>query len=251
MLRAALRRDRALVLAALLVVIALAWAWLLLGAGIAMETMDMGGGQKMLMVPAWTPGYATLIFLMWAIMMAAMMLPSAAPTILLVDALSRQRAGGSGAAGLFTLGYLLVWSGFSLLATGLQWGLDRAGLLKEDMASASTILAGVLLIAAGIYQWTPLKQACLAHCRAPVDFLTRHWRRGPLRAGLRHGVFCLGCCWMLMALLFVFGLMNLIWIAALALLVLIEKILPLGGRMSRLTGAALMLWGAVLLARTV
>ena len=243
LLLAILRHDRALAVGALLVVIALSWTWLLVGAGLGMEQMDMGGGQKMLMAPAWTPSYTALIFVMWAVMMAAMMLPAATPTILLVDALARQQANGSQATGLFTAGYLVVWCGFSVLATGLQWGLVRAALLGEDMASASPMLVGVLLIAAGIYQWTPLKEACLAHCRAPFDFLTRHWGRGPFRAGLHHGLFCLGCCWMLMVLLFAFGLMNLLWIAALALLVLIEKVLPIGGRMSHVTGVALIAWG--------
>jgi predicted metal-binding membrane protein len=238
-----LRHDRALAVVALLVVITLSWAWLLVGAGLGMEQMDMGGGQMMAMAPAWTAGYAALIFVMWAVMMAAMMLPAATPTILLVDALARQQANGSRATGLFTAGYLVVWGGFSVLATGLQWGLVRVALLGHDMASASPVLVGVLLIAAGIYQWTPLKQACLAHCRAPFDFLTRHWGRGPFRAGLHHGLLCLGCCWMLMVLLFAFGLMNLLWIAVLALLVLVEKVLPIGGRMSRVTGVALIAWG--------
>ena len=238
-----LRHDRALAVVALLTVIALSWVWLLVGAGLGMEEMDMGGGQMMLMAPPWTLSYAALIFVMWAVMMAAMMLPAATPTILLVDALARQRANGSEATGLFTAGYLVVWGAFSVLATGLQWALVRVELLGDDMASASPVLVGVLLIAAGIYQWTPLKQACLNHCRAPFDFLTRHWGRGPFRAGVHHGLFCLGCCWMLMALLFAFGLMNLLWIAALALLVLIEKVLPIGGRMSRVIGVALLAWG--------
>ena len=242
-----LRHDRALAVAALLTVIALSWVWLLVGAGLGMEEMDMGGGQMMLMAPPWTPSYAALIFVMWAVMMAAMMLPAATPTILLVDALARQRAKGSQATALFTVGYLAVWGGFSVLATGLQWGLVRASLLGDDMASASPVLVGGLLIAAGIYQWTPLKQACLNHCRAPFDFLTRHWGRGPFRAGVHHGLFCLGCCWILMVLLFAFGLMNLLWIAALALLVLVEKVLPIGGRMSHVTGVALIAWGVGML----
>ena len=137
LLLAILRHDRALAVAALLVVIALSWAWLLVGAGLGMEQMDMGGGQMMLMAPAWTPSYTALIFVMWAVMMAAMMLPAATPTILLVDALARQQANGSQATGLFTAGYLVVWCGFSVLATGLQWALVRAALLGEDMANAS------------------------------------------------------------------------------------------------------------------
>ena len=252
MLTAALRHDRTLVVAGLATVIALSWIWLLTGAGLHMDEMDMGGGQIMLMAPPWTAGYAAMIFLMWIIMMAAMMLPSAAPAILLVAALTRQRdeRQPAGASTQFTLGYVAVWGVFSLMATGLQWGLDRAGLLSETMASGSAVLAASLLIAAGVYQWTPWKQACLRHCRSPVEFLTRYWRQGPLgpmRAGAWHGAFCLGCCWMLMGLLFVGGLMNILWIAGLALLVLVEKLLPLGPRVSQLTGAALIGWGVFVL----
>ncbi len=228
----------------------LAWGWLFLGAGIEMEQMDMGGGQIMLMAPEWSAGYAVVIFLMWAIMMMAMMLPSAAPAILLTSALMNGRRGGRvlGPTGLFVLGYMLIWFGFSLVATALQFGLDRAGLLSADMASGSARLAGLLLIAAGVYQWTPWKQVCLVQCRSPAALLTRFWRNGwlgPLRAGATHGLFCLGCCWLLMILLFVGGVMNLLWIAALALLVLVEKLLPAGPRVSRLMGIALIVWGAV------
>ncbi len=254
MLRALLQHDRMLVLGGLLVVILLAWGWLLLGAGIDMGQMDMGGGQVMLMAPEWSASYAVVIFLMWAIMMMAMMLPSAAPAILLAAALMRQRGGNRifGPTGLFVLGYLVIWFGFSLIATALQWGLDRVGLLSANMASGSATLAGVLLIADGLYQWTPFKQACLVQCRSPFEQLTKYWRQntfGPLLAGTMHGLFCLGCCWLLMALLFVGGLMNLLWIAALAFLVLIEKLFPAGAHVSRITGIALIVWGAVVLFR--
>jgi predicted metal-binding membrane protein len=251
MLHALLRRDRAVVLAGLVAVIMLAWAYLILGAGIEMDEMDMGGGQIMMMAPPWTLGYAALIFLMWAIMMVAMMLPSAAPTILLVTALGRDRI--APVAVPFAFGYLLVWIGFSLAATALQFGLDRGGVLSETMATSSAALAGIVLIVAGAYQWTPLKQACLRHCRSPLAFLLGRWRQGAWGAvtnGMRHGLFCLGCCWMLMVLLFVGGLMNLLWVGALALLVLIEKTLPRGGRTSRATGAALVVWGVVMLVST-
>jgi predicted metal-binding membrane protein len=247
-----MRHDRALVFAGLAAVIALSWVWLMMGAGLKMDEMDMGGGQLMLMAPPWTLGYAAMIFLMWTIMMAAMMLPSAAPAILLVAALTKQRGERHAirASVVFALGYVAVWGLFSLIATGLQWGLDRAGLLSETMASGSAVLAALLLFAAGAYQLTPWKQACLRHCRSPMEFLTRYWRRGPLGpmlAGAWHGVFCLGCCWMLMGLLFVGGLMNLLWIAGLALLVLIEKLFPLGPRVSQFTGLALIAWGAFVL----
>jgi predicted metal-binding membrane protein len=244
-----LRHDRAVVLTALVAVIALSWVYLLLGAGIAMDEMDMGAGEIMLMTPPWTRGYALVVFLMWSIMMLAMMLPGAAPTILLVSTLARQRGGGGArSAGLFSLGYLLVWIGFSAAATGLQYWLDTAAMLSGEMAVGGGVLAGGLLIAAGIYQWLPLKRACLLHCRSPLAFLLHHWRNGgwaALTNGLRHGAFCLGCCWMLMALLFVGGLMNLLWIAALALLIFVEKALPWGGGMSRIVGLVLIGWGAV------
>jgi predicted metal-binding membrane protein len=249
---ALLRNDRTLVLAGLAGVIVLAWIWLLAGAGLPMDEMDMGGGQIMLMAPAWTPGYAATVFLMWIVMMAAMMLPSTAPAILLVAALARQRGERHAmvSSWQFASGYLAIWAAFSLLATGLQFALDRAGLLSGTMASGSAVLAALLLIAAGIYQWTPWKQACLLHCRSPIEFLTRYWRQGPfgpMRAGAWHGAFCLGCCWMLMGLLFVGGLMNMFWIAGLALLVLIEKLFPYGRRVSQITGAALIGWGVFVL----
>jgi len=255
-LPALLRRDRAVVLSGLAAVVILAWAYLLFGAGIKMEMLDMGGGQMMAMSPEWTLGYGALIFVMWVAMMVAMMLPSAAPAILLAAALDRRRSMASAPQQgmLFASGYLLVWSAFSLLATLLQWGLDEAGLLSGTMAAGNRILAGAVLVAAGAYEWTPLKNTCLAHCRSPIAFLLQHWRQGRLGAvvtGMRHGLFCLGCCWILMALLFVGGLMNLLWVAAIALLVLIEKTAPWGGRMARITGVVLAIWGAAALALAI
>jgi predicted metal-binding membrane protein len=246
-----LRNHRAVVLGALATVIAAAWGYLLLGAGIEMEMMGMGGGQMMVIPPEWSLPYAVLISVMWVTMMVAMMLPSAVPTVLLVSAIAEDRLANSNlvpaTAMLFASGYLLVWCVFSLAATVLQWGLDRLGLLSETMAIGNAILASTVLIAAGVYQWTPLKDACLRHCRSPTEFLIRHWHRGTfgaVRIGIRHGFFCLGCCWMLMTLLFVGGLMNFAWVGAIALLVLLEKILPWGGWMSRLAGVILVIWGA-------
>jgi predicted metal-binding membrane protein len=225
-----------------------------MGAGLHMDEMDMGGGQVMLMAPPWTPGYAVTIFFMWGVMMAAMMLPSAAPAILLVAALARQRGERLAIASSwqFALGYVAIWAAFSLVAAGLQFALDRAGLLSETMASGSVVLAALLLIIAEVYQLTPWKDACPRQCRSPVAFLTRYWRGGafgPLRAGAWHGAFCLGCCWMLMALLFVGGLMNMFWIAGLALLVLVEKLFPFGRSVSQIAGAALIGWGLFVLVR--
>ena len=245
-----LRHRRAVVLGALATVTAAAWAYLLLGGGIQMEAMDIGGGQMMAMLPTWSAGYAALISVMWWAMMVAMMLPTAAPTVLLVTSLAWDRPANSNlvpaTALLFASGYLLVWCGFSLAATLLQWGLDNAGLLSERMAFGDAILASSVLIAAGVYQWTPLKDACLRHCRSPTEFLVRHWQPGSLGAvgtGVRHGLFCLGCCWMLMALLFVGGLMSVTWIGAISLFVLMEKTIPWGDWVSRLGGLLLVVWG--------
>jgi predicted metal-binding membrane protein len=180
-----------------------------------------------------------------------MMLPSAAPVVLLAAAIDSRNGAGHRRSTLFASGYLLVWFGFSLLATALQWALDTAGLLSESMAISSRLIVGAVLVSAGIYQWTPLKQACLRACRSPFELLIRYWgkgSRGAIVAGMRHGLFCLGCCWMLMALLFVGGLMNLAWIGGIALLVLAEKMLPWGGRMSQIAGAVLVAWGVAALA---
>jgi len=251
-LAGALRRDHAVVIAGLVLVIAIAWAYLLFGAGAGMPDMEGMAGRMSMTAPAWTLSYALLQFLMWAIMMVAMMLPSAAPVILLVAGLARRgAAAGAPSAAWFAAGYLTVWIGFSLVATTLEWGVHKAGLMSPQMATGSAVLAGAVFIAAGIYQWTPLKAACLRHCRSPLAFLLQHWRAGAaggIVIGLRHGLYCLGCCALLMALLFVGGIMNLLWIAGLALLVLIEKVLPWGGRTCRLTGAALLAWGAATLA---
>jgi len=254
-LSSVLRHDRAIVLLSLAAATLLAWAYLVLGAGIEMETMDMGGGQMMAMAPEWTPAYGLVVFMMWAVMMVAMMLPSAAPVTLLVLSIARKRREAGAAPGIstapFVFGYLAVWFAFSAAATILQWQLDAADLLSETMALGSRLVAGGVLIVAGIYQWTPLKHACLRHCRSPLEFILHHWRDtapGAFLSGVRHGAFCLGCCWMLMALLFVGGIMNLAWIAAIALIVLLEKTLPWGGWMERATGTVLVGWGAFTLA---
>jgi predicted metal-binding membrane protein len=253
---AALRHDRAVVLGGLAAVVTLAWAYLLLGAGIDIEMMDMGGGRMMAMLPEWTPSYGFVVFVMWCVMMVAMMLPSVAPVTLLVARIARgpsvRRPGMT--TMLFIAGYLAVWFGFSACATLLQWQLEQAVLLSQTMALGSRATAAALLIVAGLYQWTPLKQACLRHCRSPLEFILFHWRAdafGAFVSGIRHGAFCLGCCWMLMLLLFVGGIMNLAWIAAIALLVLIEKAAPAGNWVGRATGAAMVVWGVVAAAMAV
>ncbi|MDX1575204.1 MAG: DUF2182 domain-containing protein [Kiloniellales bacterium] len=299
-LEAVLKRDRLVVIGGLAGVIALAWVYILLGAGMDMgalemtrmstpagfgspteTTMDMssdapaesrqmaegtdtqsevGAAPGMMdmameaMRPmAWTPGTAVLMFFMWWIMMVAMMLPSAAPMILLFAAVNRkQREKGSPyvPAGIFAFGYLAAWGVFSLLATTAQWGLEKTQLLSSMMVGTSVVLGALLLIAAGVWQLTPLKHACLKHCRSPLHFLSHHWhkgRMGAFRMGVEHGAFCLGCCWFLMALLFYGGVMNLYWIVGLALFVLLEKVLPGGHRIGSVAGVGLLAWGGLLL----
>jgi predicted metal-binding membrane protein len=245
-----LRRDRAVVVGGLIGVILLSWVYLLRGAGMDMHAM---GGMAMPMATPWSPGHFALMAVMWAVMMAAMMLPGAAPMILLYAAIARRRraqGGVTAAVGMFALGYIALWATFSLAAASLQRGLDAAALLSPMMATTSVVAAGLVLVAAGIYQWTPLKQACLRHCRSPLDFILGNWRegaRGALVMGLRHGLFCVGCCWMLMLLLFVGGVMNLLWVGGLAFFVLVEKMAPGGRRFSRVAGAALVAWGGMTL----
>jgi predicted metal-binding membrane protein len=252
----ALRHERIAVWAGLAALIAASWVYLLLGAWIEMDKMDMGGGVIMTMTPAWTVGYAALILLMWAVMMMAMMLPSAAPAIVQAVGLAHGRAGKNGVASAlaFTAGYLMVWAAFSVAATLLQWALDSAGLLSETMASGSPVAAGLLIIAVGLYQLSPLKQACLRRCRSCADGQPENAveRAGGMVArGLRYGVACLGCCGVLMSLLFVGGVMNVYWMAAIAIGVLAEKLLPWGGAVAHVAGAGLIAWGCVALAVAV
>jgi predicted metal-binding membrane protein len=251
MIEGALRRDRVVVVLALLGVIILAWGYILFGAGMSMH--EMSGMPMAQQQPTWTPAYAAVVLAMWAVMMAAMMLPSAAPMILLYGTIANRRelkGDPAVGAGVFGLGYILVWTVFSLGAVALQFGLDHAQLLSPMMSVTSRSVAGGVLIAAGIYQWTPLKQACLRRCRSPLEFLMTEWREGrvgALNMGLRHGAYCLGCCWMLMLLLFVGGIMNIAWIAAVAAFILIEKVSPGGHWIGRVTGVLLVVWGVAIL----
>lgn len=246
-LTSVLRRDRRIVIGGLVAVVALSWLYLFQRPGMDMQAM---GDMAMPMAPEpWSPGRFALIVIMWVVMMAAMMLPSATPVILLYATMvrrRRQQGGAAPGAGLFALGYVVVWAAFALLAATLQWGLDEALLLSPAMATTSVAVAGLALVAAGLYQWTQLKQACLRQCRSPLDFLMTQWRegaRGALAMGARHGLFCLGCCWVLMLLLFVGGVMNLLWVAALALFVLVEKTAPGESWVGRAAGAVLVAWG--------
>lgn len=249
-LEAVLRRDRLVVASALCVLIGLGWTWLLAGAGMEAGMADMP--DMVMAAPAWTPRYALLMFVMWWVMMVAMMLPSAAPTILLVAAIHRARQGDSpyGNAGFFVAGYLLAWALFSAAAVLAQGALGATGVLTGAMATASPRIAGAVLIGAGLWQFAPLKRMCLRHCRSPVMFLTTRHRAGnlgSLRMGAEHGAYCVGCCGFLMALLFVGGVMNLAWVLALSAYVLVEKLFPWGPRIGAVVGGALGLWGLVLM----
>jgi predicted metal-binding membrane protein len=190
---------------------------------------------------------AEYAFWMWAAMMIAMMTPSAAPMVFTFSRMSRSGA-GSGVTGAFLLGYLALWTGFSVLAAAAHTVLDHSRLLSPMGVSTSPVLSAALLIVAGLYQFSPWKSACLSKCRAPLGFLMTEWRegwKGAFVMGLRHGLYCAGCCWLIMALLFVVGIMNLAWIAALTVIVLAEK--ALGRRVSYVMGAAAMLSGGWLL----
>ena len=281
-----LRRDRAVVATALTLITALSWIYLVdmaidMGmfvsgeadsamegsgtkgegskskskAGVVArmaESME-GGGTAIAGISSWSLDYFVMMFLMWAIMMVGMMVPTAAPMILIYAqfARNRQRAGPLVSTGAFVTGYLIVWTGFSLAATIAQWGLDEAALLSPMMVSTSPWLGAGLLIAAGVFQLTPWKNACLAHCRTPFQFFTEHWRigrLGALRMGLHHGWYCLGCCWALMLLLFFGGVMNLLWIAAITVFVLLEKVLPRGPIAGRVSGVAMIALGVVVFA---
>ena len=262
-IEAVLRREDLAVLGALLTLVLLAWIAVLLGAGTGMDPTAMSGWFMPLGLPAslsaeWTLSYWLIAFFMWATMMVAMMLPSASPMVLLYARVARQAErqrrmnNASAKIAAFASAYLGLWILFSALATALQWGLEHAGVMSAMMSSRVAPLSGALLTAAGLYQLTPLKAVCLKHCRAPAQFIAAHWRRGvggAWRMGLAHGLYCIGCCAVLMLLLFVGGVMNLVWIAALTLFVAIEKLAPFGERAAKAI-AALLVAGGVLLILT-
>ncbi|QFI68292.1 hypothetical protein EKH55_3418 [Sinorhizobium alkalisoli] len=281
-----LRRDRMIVAASLATLTAISWIYILWLAatmdmgGMAVPGTDIGMGTNMGMgadmhMPAetgrslgtdqqagglasvlgleprpWSAVEAGVMATMWIVMMVGMMLPSATPMILLYAHVGRHslRQGKPFAAtGFFAGGYLLAWTGFALAATLGQWLLEGT-LLSPALASASRVFSGIVLVVVGLYQWTPLKDACLSHCQAPIVFIQTHggFRRDPRGAvalGFRHGLYCVGCCWALMALLFVGGIMNVLWIAAIAGLVLVEKLVRAGRVLPRAAGAVLIAAG--------
>jgi predicted metal-binding membrane protein len=248
-----LRREQVIVALGLVALAALGWlytVWLATG-------MDGGEMPFLMAMPrmhAWTSLDLLLMALMWMAMMVAMMTPAAMPLALLYLQVRRRRSDGGRpglAGGLLACGYLAAWMAFSVLATLLQWGLHDAALLIGSMGAVVPALGGAILVAAGLYQFTPWKHACLSHCRSPIHFLVQAWRpglAGAFRMGIRHGLYCVGCCWLVMTVLFVTGIMNLIWIAILAIWVLLERLLPHGDRLSRVVGLGLIGWGSWVLA---
>ena len=234
-----LRRDRIVVLSGLALITVLSWAYVV---SLASDTqnMDMGAEMAMPRMQAWDVADFGLTFGMWAVMMVAG-----------VNRRRREQQVSYVPTSVFLAGYLVVWAAFGGLATAAQWALHAVSLLSPMMASTSPVLGGVLLVAAGIYQWTPLKHACLRKCRSPLGFVLNEWREGRWGAflmGLKHGGYCTGCCWSLMALLLVAGVMNLLWVAAIAGFILLEKVAPAGDRLGRVAGVVLVGWGVWMVA---
>jgi len=258
-LAATLRRQRAVMAAALLLLAGLAWVWLWQEAQrmAGMQMPDMAGmrmSHLQMMGAGYAPWSATLagyLFLMWFVMMVGMMTPAAAPVVLLYMGVARHAAGSGhrfASASWFFAGYLLAWAGFSLAATAAHWLLESLALMTPRMRAASDWVSGVVLLAAGLWQWLPWKDACLARCRAPLSFIQQHGGfrgdvAGAVRLGLLHGLYCVGCCWLLMLLLFVLGVMNLAWIATLMIVVLLEKLAPGGRWIARAAGLLALLAG--------
>lgn len=245
-----LRRDQLIIGGGLLVLTGGAW-WYTMAMAASMENME--AAMLMPMNHLWSPGEAIMVFVMWTVMMAAMMTPSVTPLLLTfaqVHRKRRERQRPYVPTGVFLAGYFLSWASFSLVATGLQWALQANALLSPQMRAASPILGGLLLTMAGLYQLSSWKYRCLVHCRDPLGFIMTAWREGwsgALRMGIHHGVYCLGCCWLLMTLLFVVGVMNLLWVALIAIFVLLEKILETRKWISSLAAAILVVWGAAVL----
>lgn len=253
-----LKRDKIIVLSGLFIVVALCWGYLAhLVADMGISKMPMENRMSVLQIHPWSALDFWLMFVMWAVMMVGMMLPSATPMILFFSAFNRKlRDQGHPfvRTSVFVSGYLILWCVFGLTAVLLQWQLDQAALLSPMMVSTSPMLGGMILIAAGVFQWTPLKHVCLKHCRSPLQFITSSWRKGTSGAlimGLQHGAYCLGCCWILMLLLFFGGVMNLMWIGALSIFVLLEKVLPAGVAFGRISGILLLITGLLVITQTL
>ncbi len=252
-LEAVFQRDRTIVISSIVGVVGLAWAYIIYLA-LDMKNMDMGMEISMPQMQSWSAVDFVLMFIMWTVMMIAMMVPSAGPMILMFATINRKRREQQApfvSTGVFLLGYLVSWTWYSALATLGQWGLHTAALLSPMMVSTSAILGGTLLLTAGIFQFTSLKYACLTRCRSPLGYFLNEWqegRRGAFLMGIRNGIYCVTCCWAIMILLFVVGVMNLLWVAIIAVFVLVEKVTSEGPWVSRISGLLFIIWGVWMLA---
>ena len=248
-----LKKDRYVVLFALLFLCVLSWLYIIYLYN-QMYPMNMDAlFFAMPMTAKWQWTDFVLLFLMWFVMMIAMMTPSVAPLVIVFGMINRKRQQSQSpfvSSGYLLIGYFLVWAAFSLFATLLQWLLQKISLLNPEMITTSKILGGVILISAGIFQFTPLKNTCLHYCRTPISFIHQYWKNGKsgaLRMGIQNGFYCLGCCWILMLLLFVSGIMNILWIAIISLFVLLEKVFPTAKIISAAAGIALITYGIIIL----
>ena len=240
-----LQREQLLVFSGLALITVLAWAYMLhMAWGMVGKGMDI----NLACLGHWGRGDLAHMFVMWSIMMVAMMIPSATPMIIIFATVNRQRSNEQGVlipTWVFVLGYLTAWVVYSALATMVQWGLHTAALLTHTLVITSPLLGALLLVAAGVFQWTPFRDACMARCRSPFGFIMTEWReghRGALIMGLKHGIYCVGCCWMLMILSFVLGVMNMLWMAALTAFMVLEKVTD-NKWISRVAGMILVVWG--------
>ncbi len=244
-------QDRKIVVLGLFSVAAIGWiymfymAWAMQNMHIVDMWMPPRGGSR-----PWTTWDFFMLFLMWLTMMLAMMTPSAAPMVLMFSTVNKNKRSKQqpySSTFIFLLGYLVAWAIFSIVASAIQWPLHESGLLNPMMNSRSYLMSGGILVIAGLYQWTPLKNACLKQCRTPLGFLMTAWKDGhfgAFRMGLHHGLFCVGCCWALMAILFAVGVMNMLWVVLITIFVLLEKILPFSITLLRIiTGFGFIVWG--------
>ena len=258
-----IRHEQTIIIGGLALICILSWIYVINGAGTGMSVWAMTTAQfppptNIYNDPmVWGYSYWLIMLMMWWIMMIAMMIPSAVPMILLYARVYRHAQSNNQLdnsiipTSLFASGYLISWLAFSLFVIILHWGLEKSELVHSMMMWSTSIkLSAVFLIIAGIYQFSPLKHACLTHCRSPAEFLSKNWRNsriGAMQMGIKHGLYCVGCCWVLMGLLFVGGIMNLLWIVGLAIFILLEKVTPFGNEIAKVSGAAMMLVGISLL----
>jgi predicted metal-binding membrane protein len=248
-----LQKDRLFIISGLALITVLAWAYMF---RMAWEMVGKGMDINLACLGHWGPGDLAHMFIMWSIMMVAMMIPSATPMIVIFAIVNRQRSNKQGPfipTWVFVLGYLTAWTVYSALATMVQWGLHTAALLTHTLVITSPLLGALLLVAAGVFQWTPIRDACMTQCRSPFGFIMTEWReghRGALIMGLKRGIYCVGCCWMLMILSFVLGVMNMLWMAALTAFMVLEKVTD-NKWISRVAGMILVVWGLWVVAGVV